>query len=94
MALFSYSQRPSLWIKVGVLQERKMPPDVLRPSHPKAEWVRRFAYRAMLVQPAIDSMSAVMMADSQFDDACDLEPEDAAEIHAAPPAEGGSDESP
>ena len=94
MALFSYSQRPSLWIKVGVLQERKMPPDVLRPSHPKAEWVRRFAYRAMLVQPAIDSMSAVMMADSQFDDACDLEPEAAAEIHAAPPAVGGSDESP
>ncbi len=83
-----------MWIKVGVLQERKMPPDVLCPSHPKAEWVRRFAYRAMLVQPAIDSMSAVMMADSQFDDACDLEPEDAAEIHAAPPAEGSSEELP
>ena len=66
-----------------------MPSAILRPTHPKAEWVRRFAYRAMLVQPAIDSISAVMMADSQFDEACDLEPEEAAEIHAAPPAEAG-----
>jgi len=62
-----------------------------RPTHPKAEWVRRFAYRAMLVQPAIDSISAVMMADSEFDEACDLEPEDAAEIHAAPPADPGTE---
>jgi len=41
----------------------------IRPTHPKAEWVRRFAYRAMLVQPAIDSTSAMMMADSEFDEA-------------------------
>ena len=68
-----------------------MPPATLRPTHPKAEWVRRFAYRAMLVQPAMDSISAMMMADSEFDDACDLEPEVAAEIHAAPPLEGGAD---
>ena len=68
-----------------------MPPAVLRPTHPRAEWVRRFAYRAMLVQPSIDSISAAMMADSQFDDACDLEPEDAAEIHAAPPVDAGPD---
>jgi len=53
--------------------------------------VRRFAYRAMLVQPAMDSISAMMMADSEFDEACDLEPEVAAEIHAAPPLEGGAD---
>ena len=68
-----------------------MLPAVLRPTHPKAEWVRRFAYRAMLVQPAMDSISAMMMADSEFDEACDLEPEDAAEIHAAPPPDGGAD---
>jgi len=49
--------------------------------------VRRFAYRAMLVRPEIDSISALMIADSQFDEACDLEPEQAAEIHTAPPAE-------
>ncbi|HKX41082.1 MAG TPA: hypothetical protein VJO99_07995 [Burkholderiaceae bacterium] len=55
----------------------------LNPTHPKAEWVRRFAYRAMLLQPAIDSISAGLIADSQFDEACDLEPEDAAEIYAA-----------
>ena len=66
-----------------------MPPAILRPTHPKAEWMRRFAYRAMLVQPAMDSISAMMMADSEFDEACDLEPEYAAEIHAAPPLDGG-----
>ena len=66
-------------------------PAIIRPTHPKAEWVRRFAYRAMLVQPAIDSTSAMMMADSEFDEACDLEPEDAAEIHAAPPVDAGAE---
>ena len=53
----------------------------LTPTHPKEEWVQRFAYRAMLLQPTIDSMSAAMIAESQFEDACDLEPETAAEIH-------------
>lgn len=52
------------------------------PTHPKEEWVQRFAYRAMLVQPAIDSVSAAMIADSQFEEAYDLEPEEAAEIFA------------
>ena len=39
----------------------------------------------MLVQPAVDSVSAAMIADTQFDEACDLEPEDAAEIYALGP---------
>ena len=50
----------------------------------RPEWTRRFAYRAMLVSPALDSVSAVMVADAQFDEACDLEPEDAAEIYSVP----------
>jgi hypothetical protein len=50
------------------------------PTHPKEEWVQRFAYRAMLVQASIDSVSAAMIAESQFEEACDLEPEEAAEI--------------
>lgn len=54
------------------------------PSHPRPEWVKRFAEHAMLVQPSIDSISAFMIADGQFDDAADLEPEQAAEIFAAP----------
>lgn len=54
------------------------------PSHPRPEWIKRFAMRAMLVQPAFDSLSAVMIADSQFDDAADLEPEQAADIFATP----------
>ena len=49
---------------------------------PRPEWTRRFAYRAMLVRPALDSMSAVMVAEAAFDDASDLEPEDAAESYA------------
>jgi len=48
----------------------------------RPEWTRRFAYRAMLVSPALDSVSAVMVADAQFDEACDLEPEEAAEIYS------------
>jgi hypothetical protein len=53
----------------------------LTPTHSKEEWVQRFAYRAMLLQPTIDSVSAAMIADSQFEEACDLEPEAAAEIY-------------
>jgi hypothetical protein len=55
----------------------------LQPSAPRDEWVRRFAYRAMLLEPSIDSVSATMMAEGQFELACDLEPEEAAEIHVA-----------
>jgi len=51
---------------------------------PRSEWTRRFAYRAMLVSPALDSISAAMIAEGQFDEACDLEPEDAAEIYSVP----------
>ncbi len=51
----------------------------------RPEWIRRFAYRAMLVSPALDSVSALMVAESQFDEAFDLEPEDAAEIYSVPP---------
>ncbi len=53
------------------------------PTFPKTEWIRRFAYRAMLLEPSIDTVSAKMIADSQFEDACALQPEDAAEIYAA-----------
>ena len=49
----------------------------------RPEWTRRFAYRAMLVLPALDTVSALMVAESQFDDACDLQPEDAAEIYSS-----------
>ena len=52
------------------------------PTCSRPEWTLRFAYRAMLVSPALDSISAAMVAESQFDEACDLEPEDAAEIYS------------
>jgi len=55
----------------------------ITPTHPREEWVQRFAYRAMLLQPMIDSISAAMIAESQFEEACDLEPEAAAEIHVS-----------
>ena len=60
----------------------------VKPSHPKPEWIRRFAYRVMLVQPEVDSISAAMIADTQFDEAFDLEPEEAAEIYALGPDSG------
>ncbi len=50
----------------------------------KPDWTRRFACRAMLVSPNLDSVSAVMVAEAQFDEACDLEPEQAAEIYSLP----------
>ena len=68
-----------------------MTPAVSSPSLPRAEWVRRFADRAMLTHPEIDSISALMIADSQFDEACDLQPEQAAEIHTASPGEATRD---
>ncbi len=55
----------------------------ITPTQPKEQWVQRFAYRAMLLQPTIDSMSAAMIAESQFEAACDLEPEAAAEIYVS-----------
>ena len=56
------------------------------PTHPRPEWIRRFVYRAMWVQPELDSLSAAMIADVQFEHASDLEPEQAAEIFASPAA--------
>jgi hypothetical protein len=55
----------------------------ITPTHRKEVWVQRFAYRAMLLQPTIDSVSAGMIAESQFEEACDLEPEAAAEIYVS-----------
>ena len=57
---------------------------VADPTCSRSDWTRRFAYRAMLVVPELDSVSAAMVADTQFDEACDLQPEDAAEIYSAP----------
>ena len=60
------------------------------PSHNRLEWVRRFAYRAMLCRHELDTLSAKMIAECEFDSSGDLEPEAAAEIystasHATPP---------
>ena len=64
--------------------ESLMHPSLASPTCPRPEWTRRFAYRAMLVEPTLDSVSALMVAEGQFEDACDLEPEDAAEIYTHP----------
>ena len=57
--------------------------DAVTPVSAKEDWVRRFAYRAMLCEPALDTDSAFMVAGAQFDDAADLAPEVAADIYAA-----------
>lgn len=59
-----------------------METDTASRSCPRPEWARRFAYRVMLLRHEIDTTSAVMLGDSAFDDASDLEPEDAAESYA------------
>ena len=55
------------------------------PSTPpcaRLEWVRRFAYRAMLCRNELDTTSALTIADSQFDGLRDSDPEAAAETFA------------
>lgn len=47
----------------------------------RPEWVRQFAYRLMLCKPELDTASATVIADSQFDAFSTLEPETAAERH-------------
>ena len=56
-----------------------METDIASLTCPRPEWTRRFAYRVMLLRHEIDTTSAVMLGDAAFDDANDLQPEDAAE---------------
>lgn len=51
------------------------------PVNAKEDWIRRFAYWAMLCEHELDTRSAFMVAESQFDDASDLRPEEAAELY-------------
>lgn len=51
-------------------------------SHTRLEWVKRFAYRAMLCRHELDTLSAKLIAESAFDESADMEPEAAAEIYA------------
>jgi len=48
----------------------------------RPEWVRRFAYWAMLCEHELDTLSAMGIAETQFDSACGLEPETAAEMYS------------
>lgn len=45
----------------------------------RIDWVKRFAYRAMLCRSELDTASAMLIADTQFDGLRDSEPEAAAE---------------
>lgn len=57
-------------------------------SDTRLEWVTRFAYRAMLCRRELDTLSARLIADSEFEASCDLEPEAAAEIYATSASTG------
>jgi hypothetical protein len=52
--------------------------------YPRTEWVRRFAYRAMLCRNELDTASATVLADIQFDGMQGSEPEAAAEYFVGP----------
>lgn len=53
----------------------------MKKATPRPEWVRHFAYRLMLCKPELDTASATVIADSQFDAFSAIEPETAAERH-------------
>jgi len=63
----------------------------LTPSLPRATWLDRFAMRLGALLPDLDPETAWRYAEATFDDAADLEPDEAAEIFAAdlPPASVG-----
>lgn len=52
--------------------------------YPRTEWVRRFAYRAMLCRNELDTASATVLADIQFDGMQGSDPEAAAEYFVGP----------
>jgi hypothetical protein len=63
-------------------QELVMEEGAFDSSHARLDWVKRFAYRAMLCRHELDTLSAKLIAESEFDASADLEPEVAAEIYA------------
>ena len=48
-------------------------------DYTRIDWVKRFAYRAMLCSNELDTASAILIADTQFDGLRGSEPEAAAE---------------
>ncbi|MGK2900814.1 MAG: hypothetical protein ACSLE9_19360 [Burkholderiaceae bacterium] len=60
----------------------------------RSEWIRRFAYRAMLCRNELDTTSALALADIQFDDMHGIDPEAAAEGFVNPAPQGATVRSP
>jgi len=50
----------------------------VRPKYPKAIWTACFAAQLLEVVPSISLAEAARLAQTQFDDLCDREPEPAA----------------
>ena len=53
---------------------------------PRAEWVKRFAYRIMLCRNGLDTVSAMIVAEIQFGVSQNQDPEGAAERYSGAPA--------
>ncbi len=56
-----------------------MNPMCSTPDGIRTEWIRRFAYRAMLCRNDLDTSSALTIADIHFEGLHDVDPEAAAE---------------
>lgn len=58
----------------------------------KTEWTMRFAARLRRISLDAGGVGANLVANDRFGEACDLEPEEAAEIYAAesPPEDRGA----
>jgi len=57
----------------------------LATTQPRADWVKRFAYRMMLCRNGLDTASAMIVAEIQFGVSQGQDPEDAAERYSGAP---------
>jgi hypothetical protein len=54
----------------------------MTPKHPKPIWLDRFAMHLGTLRPNLPPGIAAAVAEAEFDEACYLEPEEAAQIYA------------
>jgi hypothetical protein len=66
-------------MNIATNAERCMQNLIFTVDYTRADWVKRFAYRAMLCRNELDTESAMLLADRQFDGLRGNNPEAAAE---------------
>lgn len=59
--------------------------EALQAAAARRDWIKRFAYRAMLCNNGLDTESAMLIADVHHADSAEMEPETAAELYSGAP---------